>query len=50
MVPSKLDLELSGENDEELLALGGAAFGAKDYARSAAAFARLGRPLFLLPP
>jgi tetratricopeptide (TPR) repeat protein len=38
---SRLDLELEGKNDEELFALGTAAFGAADYARAAAAFARL---------
>jgi tetratricopeptide (TPR) repeat protein len=36
-----LDLELEGKNDEELFAVGTAAYGAADYARSAAAFARL---------
>jgi tetratricopeptide (TPR) repeat protein len=36
-----LDLELEGKNDEELFAVGTAAYGAGDYARSAAAFARL---------
>ena len=41
VVASKLDLELSGKNDEELFLVGSAAYGAKDYARSAAAFARL---------
>jgi tetratricopeptide (TPR) repeat protein len=38
---SKAELELEGKNDEELLALGEAAFGAGDFARAAAAFARL---------
>ncbi len=38
---SPLDLELEGKNDEELFAIGTAAFGAGDFARSAAAFARL---------
>jgi tetratricopeptide (TPR) repeat protein len=38
---SKLDLELAGKNDEELFAVGTAAYGAKDWARAAAAFARI---------
>jgi TolA-binding protein len=38
---SRLDLELEGKNDAELFALGTAAFGSADYARAAAAFARL---------
>jgi tetratricopeptide (TPR) repeat protein len=38
---SKLDLELAGKNDEELFAVGTAAYGAKDFARAAAAFARI---------
>ncbi len=38
---SQLDLELQGKNDEELFAIGTAAYGAADYARAAAAFARL---------
>jgi tetratricopeptide (TPR) repeat protein len=38
---STVDLELSGKNDEELFAIGSAAYGAADYARAAAAFARL---------
>ncbi len=38
---SRLDLELAGKNDEELFAIGTAAYGAADYARAAAAFARL---------
>jgi tetratricopeptide (TPR) repeat protein len=38
---STLDLELAGKNDEELFAIGTAAYGATDYARAAAAFARL---------
>jgi tetratricopeptide (TPR) repeat protein len=38
---SPLDLELQGKNDEELFAIGTAAYGAADYARAAAAFARL---------
>jgi tetratricopeptide (TPR) repeat protein len=36
-----VDLELSGKNDEELFAIGTAAYGAGEYARAAAAFARL---------
>jgi tetratricopeptide (TPR) repeat protein len=35
------DLELAGKNDEELFAIGTAAYGAGDFARAAAAFARL---------
>jgi tetratricopeptide (TPR) repeat protein len=38
---SPVDLELAGKNDEELFAVGTAAFGAGDHARAAAAFARL---------
>jgi len=38
---SRMDLELEGKNDEELFAIGTAAYGAADYARAAAAFARL---------
>ncbi|HET7824074.1 MAG TPA: tetratricopeptide repeat protein, partial [Anaeromyxobacter sp.] len=38
---SRLDLELEGKNDEELFAIGTAAYGAGDFARAAAAFARL---------
>ncbi len=37
----KLDLELEGKNDEELFAIGTAAYGASDFRRAAAAFARL---------
>jgi tetratricopeptide (TPR) repeat protein len=36
-----LDLELEGKNDEELFAVGTAAYGAGDHPRAAAAFARL---------
>ncbi len=36
-----LDLELEGKNDEELFAIGTAAYGASDWKRAAAAFARL---------
>ena len=38
---SKLDLELAGKNDEELFAIGTAAYEAKDFERAAAAFARI---------
>jgi tetratricopeptide (TPR) repeat protein len=38
---SKADLELEGKNDEELFAIGTAAYGAGEVARAAAAFARL---------
>ena len=38
---SSLHLELQGKNDEELFAIGTAAYGAADHARAAAAFARL---------
>jgi TolA-binding protein len=38
---SGLDLELAGKNDAELFAIGTAAFGGGDFARAAAAFARL---------
>jgi tetratricopeptide (TPR) repeat protein len=38
---SKLDLELADKNDEELFAVGTAAYGAQDFARAAAAFARI---------
>ncbi len=38
---SELDRELSGKNDEELFAVGTAAYAAKDYARAAEAFARI---------
>jgi tetratricopeptide (TPR) repeat protein len=38
---SSVDLELEGKNDSELFAIGTAAFGATDYARAGAAFARL---------
>lgn len=39
--PTPLDLELAGKNDEELFAIGTAAFSAGDYRRAAGAFARL---------
>ncbi|MCM2333681.1 MAG: tetratricopeptide repeat protein [Anaeromyxobacteraceae bacterium] len=38
---SRLDLELAGKNDEELFAIGQAAFSAGDHARAANAFGRL---------
>jgi hypothetical protein len=38
---SKLDLELSDKNDEELFTVGTAAYEAGDWARAAAAFARI---------
>jgi tetratricopeptide (TPR) repeat protein len=38
---SRLDLELVGKNEEELFAIGQAAFSAGDYARAANAFGRL---------
>jgi len=38
---SPVELELAGKNDEELLAIGSAAFEAGDFRRAAAAFARL---------
>jgi hypothetical protein len=38
---SPLDLELAGKNDEELFAVGTAAYGAGDFERAAAAFARI---------
>ncbi len=41
VVVSPLDLELSDKNDEELFAVGTAAYGARDFARAAAAFARV---------
>ncbi len=37
----RLDLELEGKNDEELFAIGTAAYGASDWKRAAAAFARV---------
>ncbi len=38
---NRADLELAGKNDEELFAIGTAAYGAAEYPRAAAAFARL---------
>jgi tetratricopeptide (TPR) repeat protein len=38
---TRLDLELAGKNDEELFAIGQAAFSTGDYARAANAFGRL---------
>jgi tetratricopeptide (TPR) repeat protein len=40
-VVSRLDLELAGRNDEELFAVGQAAYSAGDFARAATAFGRL---------
>ncbi len=39
--PTRIEVELTGKNDEELFAIGTAAFGAGDYARAAAAFVRI---------
>jgi tetratricopeptide (TPR) repeat protein len=39
--PTRLDVELADKNDEELFAIGTAAFGAGEYRRAAAAFSRL---------
>lgn len=39
--PTRLDVELTDKNDEELFAIGTAAFGAGEFARAAAAFARI---------
>ena len=41
VIVSRLDLELADKNDEELFALATAAYAAEDYARAAAAFARV---------
>ncbi|MGB8930202.1 MAG: tetratricopeptide repeat protein [Anaeromyxobacteraceae bacterium] len=41
IAPAQVDLELSDKNDEELFAIGTAAFGAGDFRRAAAAFARI---------
>lgn len=41
IAPSGIDLELAGRNDEELFAIGTAAYGAGDFRRAAAAFARV---------
>lgn len=41
IVATPLDLELSGKNDEELFAIGTAAYAAKEYPRAAAAFSRV---------
>jgi tetratricopeptide (TPR) repeat protein len=38
---SRLDVELHGKTDEELFAIGTAAYGAGDFARASAAFSRL---------
>jgi tetratricopeptide (TPR) repeat protein len=39
--PTPIDLELTDKNDEELFAIGTAAYGAGDFRRAAAAFARI---------
>ncbi|MFT3917427.1 MAG: tetratricopeptide repeat protein [Anaeromyxobacteraceae bacterium] len=41
VVATPLDVELAGKNDEELFAIGTAAYAAKDYPRAAAAFSRV---------
>ena len=41
VVATPLDVELAGKNDEELFALGTAAFGAAEFPRAAGAFARV---------
>jgi len=41
IVATPLDVELAGKNDEELFAIGTAAFGAGEFPRAAAAFARV---------
>ncbi len=41
IAPAQVDLELSDKNDEELFAIGSAAYGAGDFRRAAAAFARI---------
>ena len=41
LAPTPVDLELTDKNDEELFAIGTAAFGAGDFGRAAAAFARI---------
>jgi len=41
LVATPLDVELAGKNDEELFAVGTAAFGSGDFRRAAGAFARL---------
>jgi TolA-binding protein len=41
LVATSLDVELAGKNDEELFAVGIAAFGAGEFSRAAAAFARV---------
>jgi TolA-binding protein len=41
IAPAQIDLELTDKNDEELFAIGTAAFGAGDFRRAAAAFARI---------
>lgn len=41
LVATPLDVELAGKNDEELFAIGTAAFGSGDFKRAAAAFSRV---------
>lgn len=41
IAPARIDLELADKNDEELFAIGTAAYGAGDFRRAAAAFTRL---------
>ena len=41
VTPTRTDVELSDKNDEELFAIGTAAFGAGDFRRAASAFARI---------
>ncbi|HSM93146.1 MAG TPA: tetratricopeptide repeat protein [Anaeromyxobacteraceae bacterium] len=41
IAPAQVDLELTDKNDEELFAIGSAAYGAGDFRRAAAAFARI---------
>jgi TolA-binding protein len=41
IAPARIDLELADKNDEELFAIGTAAYGAGDFRRAAAAFARV---------
>ena len=41
IAPAQVDLELSDKNDEELFAIGTAAYGAGDFRRAAVAFARI---------
>lgn len=41
IAPATIDIELADKNDEELFAIGTAAYGAGDFRRAAAAFARV---------